>query len=82
MQEVGHWSRASSYWCWKVVAGSGLVAAGSCCCREVVVGAGLVAAGAGRWSLLQEGGRRSWTVSCWCRKEIVAAGKRSLMQDW
>ena len=46
-----------------MVAGSGLVASGSCWCRKVVAGSGLVAAGscwcrkviaaAGRWSLVQ-----------------------------
>ena len=29
MQEVGHWFRAGSNWCRKVVTGSGLVAAGA-----------------------------------------------------
>ena len=37
-----------------VVAGLGLVVAGSCWCRKVVGGLGLVTTGAGRWSLVQD----------------------------
>ena len=51
-------------YCRKVVAGSGLIAAG----------AELVAAGARRWSLLQEGGRRCRTGSCFCREVVADAG--------
>ena len=49
--------------------------------RMVAAGAELVDADAGRWSLLQEGGRWSragscWcrTGSCWCRKVVTGAG--------
>ena len=48
----------------KVVAGSGLVAAG----------AELVAAATGRFLLLQEGGRRCRTGSCFCREVVAGAG--------
>ena len=64
-----------------MVASSVLVAAGICWCRKVVTGSGLVAAGAelvaagaGRWSLLQEGGRQSRTCSCFCREVVAGAG--------
>ena len=54
----------------------------------MVAGSGLVADGAGRWLLLQEGGRQCRKVAASagkshrCRKVIVGAGKWSPVQDW
>ena len=51
-------------------AGAGLVAAGA---KLVAAGAKLVAAGAGKRSLVQEGGRRCRSRSCYCREVITGA---------